>query len=33
MKCDLTKEWCERCSVESVCCEEKLCDFCVEVSV
>lgn len=28
MKCNLDREWCERCSVESVCCDEKLCDIC-----
>ena len=27
-KCDTDKEWCDRCSVESVCCVEKLCDLC-----
>jgi hypothetical protein len=30
MKCDLDKDWCERCSVESICCAEKLCDICRE---
>jgi len=30
MSCDLEKEWCERCSVESICCAEKLCDICRE---
>lgn len=29
-KCDLNKEWCERCSVESICCAESLCDICKE---
>ena len=30
MNCDLNKKWCSRCSVESICCEEKLCDICRE---
>lgn len=30
MKCDMSKEWCEYCSVETICCEEKLCDICKE---
>jgi hypothetical protein len=29
-KCDLDKDWCDRCSVESICCEERLCDVCKE---
>lgn len=30
MNCNLDKDWCDRCSVETVCCEEKLCDICKE---
>lgn len=29
-KCDLVDDWCTRCSVESICCAEKLCDICKE---
>ena len=31
-KCDTTKEWCDRCSVESICCVEGLCDLCKEAN-
>jgi hypothetical protein len=31
-KCDTNKEWCDECSVESVCCIEELCDLCKEVA-
>jgi hypothetical protein len=27
-KCQLDKEWCDWCSVESICCIESLCDVC-----
>jgi hypothetical protein len=27
--CNLENEWCDYCSVESVCCEELLCDICI----
>jgi hypothetical protein len=27
-KCDLNKDWCDWCSVESICCIESLCDVC-----
>ena len=27
-KCDTNKEWCDVCSVESICCIEGLCDLC-----
>lgn len=27
-ECDFNKEWCEWCSVESICCIEGLCDVC-----
>jgi hypothetical protein len=30
IECDLDKDWCERCSVESICCAENLCDICRE---
>ena len=26
--CDLESDWCEWCSVESICCIEGLCDIC-----
>ena len=26
--CDLESDWCEWCSVESICCIEGLCDVC-----
>jgi len=29
-KCQLDKEWCDWCSVESICCIESLCDVCKE---
>ena len=29
--CDLDKDWCNRCSVESICCIEELCDVCRKV--
>ncbi len=29
-KCDTNKEWCDKCSVESICCQEGLCDLCKE---
>ena len=30
MMCDTSKDWCDKCSVESICCEEQLCDLCKE---
>lgn len=30
MNCNLNKKWCSRCSVESICCIEGLCDICKE---
>lgn len=30
-KCDLENDWCDWCSVESICCIEGLCDVCKEV--
>lgn len=30
MNCNLDTDWCDRCSVESICCIEKLCDVCKE---
>lgn len=30
MNCNLDEDWCDRCSVETVCCTEKLCDICKE---
>ena len=30
MNCDYTKEWCKRCSVETIVCEENACDICKE---
>lgn len=30
MNCSLEKDWCDWCSVESICCIEKLCDVCKE---
>jgi hypothetical protein len=29
-KCDIDKEWCEWCSVESIVCKENSCDVCLE---
>lgn len=31
-ECDFNKEWCEWCSVESICCIEGLCDVCKKES-
>lgn len=28
MKCNTEKDWCDRCSVEVICCVERLCDVC-----
>jgi hypothetical protein len=30
MNCDLDSDWCQWCSVESICCIEGLCDICKE---
>lgn len=30
LNCNLDGEWCDYCSVESICCVELLCDICLD---